>query len=121
MERLKAEVHSSSKDLDGLEFPLGVIHPGKKLTRIFNLSIAPGSLASVESFDLKILDHEEQAISGLQTHLLFSSQPGPRFSFTAEMHDDGDWESQGNGDGRVDPGETHAIRIRLNKIGRAHV
>ena len=114
MERLKAEVHSSSKDLDGLEFPLGVIHPGNNLTRIFNLSIAPGSLASVESFDLKILDHEEQAISGLQTHLLFSSQPGPRFSFTAEMHDDGDWESQGNGDGRVDPGETHAIRIRLN-------
>ena len=63
---------------------------------------------------MKILDHEEQAISGLKTHLLFSSQPGPRFSFTAEMHDDGDWESQGNGDGRVDPGETHAIRIRLN-------
>ena len=103
MERLKARgVHSSSKDLDGLNFP-GVIHPGNNLTRIFNLSIAPGSLASVESFDLKILDHEEQAISGLQTHLLFSSQPGPRFSFTAEMHDDGDWESQGNGDGQVVP------------------
>ena len=93
MERLKAEVHSSSKDLDELNF-LGVIHP-KKPDAIFNLSIAPGSLASVESFDLKILDHGEQAIWA-ENLSSFQLSARSTFFFTAEMHDDGDWESQGN-------------------------
>ncbi|MDP6464852.1 MAG: S41 family peptidase [SAR324 cluster bacterium] len=120
MKRLKAEIRSESKALNGLELPLGMLLPGKMLIRIFNLSISPGSLASLEPFDLVILDHMQQERARLNTHLQFNSHPGPRFSFYAEEHDDGSWESQGNGDGIADPGETHAIRIRLHNYG-SHV
>lgn len=116
--RLIAVTESDNPALDGKEIPFGKLSPGqtKSWTAKFDVPNWTYSrndevkLSFRSSGDVKLPEHSFE-VTTLGTEK-------PRFSYNYEIVDDGRLNTEGDGDSRLEKGETAAILFNLKNVGK---
>ncbi|MBS1255917.1 MAG: putative CtpA-like serine protease [Deltaproteobacteria bacterium] len=112
-QRLIVVTKSGNSLLDGLEFPIGRLLPGKAESRSMHINISAGMLEENEPVELVLYDYSLKKIKSLRKQLRFSAKRTPSFRIGMKFLDNGELGSQGNGDGIVQSGETIALSFNI--------
>ena len=115
-QRLIIITKSSNELLDGLEFPIGRLLPGKIETRSLNINISSEMMAETEPIELNIFDHNLQKIKSIKDQLRLPEKPIIPFRVSMKINDNGKFGSEGNGDGKVQSGETIALSFKITNL-----
>ena len=117
-QRLIIVTKSSNGLLDGLEFPIGRLLPEKIETRSVNINISAGMMDETEPVELIIFDHNFQKIKSFKEQLIFLEKPVTFFRVSMKIFDNGKFGSEGNGDGKVQSGETIALSFKITNMSK---
>ena len=117
-QRLIIVTKSSNGLLDGLEFPIGRLLPEKIETRSVNINISAGMMDETEPVELIIFDHNFQKIKSFKEQLKFLEKPVTFFRVSMKIFDNGKFGSEGNGDGKVQSGETIALSFKITNMSK---
>jgi len=117
-QRLIIVTKSSNGLLDGLEFPIGRLLPEKIETRSVNINISAGMMDETEPVELIIFDHNFQKIKSFKEQLRFPEKPVTFFRVSMKIFDNGEFGSEGNGDGKVQSGETIALSFKITNMSK---
>ena len=117
-QRLIIVTKSSNGLLDGLEFPIGRLLPEKIETRSVNINISAGMMDETEPVELIIFDHNFQKIKSFKEQLIFLEKPVTFFRVSMKIFDNGEFGSEGNGDGKVQSGETIALSFKITNMSK---
>ena len=117
-QRLIIVTKSSNGLLDGLEFPIGRLLPEKIETRLVNINISAGMMDETEPVELIIFDHNFQKIKSFKEQLIFLEKPVTFFRVSMKIFDNGKFGSEGNGDGKVQSGETIALSFKITNMSK---
>ena len=112
-QRLIVLTRASNELLDGLEFPIGKLLPGEQGSCILYVKTPPGMMEEIEPVELLLFDHNLKMIKSVQKQLYFSTKRRPSFQLEMKMLDNGEFGSHGNSDGKVQSGETIALRFKI--------
>lgn len=116
--RLFGETKSENNIFDDRQFAFGKLSPGE-LRRWFvpiTLSESLNSRSNLIKFQFK--DHLKKIIHHDQLVLNAIEKPKPNFSYSISMLDDGTENSKGNGDQKLQIGETISVLINLRNNGK---
>jgi len=116
-QRLIAVTGSSNVLLDGIEFPIGKLHPGQEFSRSINVKFAPGMMEEVEPVEIVLYDQNMEKLKKMYFNLNFAPRRNPSFMVSTKIFDDGTLGSKGNGDGKIQLGETIALSFKLINLG----
>ena len=112
-QRLIAITRASNGILDGLEFPIGSILPKDSASHTIEVKIPSGMMEEYEPVEILLYDHNLKKLKSERKKLHFLPKRTPSFQLKMEMLDNGDQGSHGNADGKVQYGETIAIRLEI--------
>ena len=104
--------------LDGLEFPVGKLLPEKIETRSLQINISAGMMDEIEPVEMIIFDHNFQKIKSFKEQLRFPEKPVTFFRVSMKIFDNGKFGSEGNGDGKVQSGETIALSFKITNMSK---
>jgi len=117
-QRLIIMTKSSNALLDGLEFPIGRMLPGKIETRSVNIDISAEMMDETEPVEMIIFDHNFQKIKSIKDQLRFPEKPVIFFRVSMKIFDNGKFGSDGNSDGKVQSGETIALSFKITNLSK---
>ena len=117
-QRLIVVTKSSNGLLDGLEFPVGKLLPEKIETRSLQINISAGMMDEIEPVEMIIFDHNFQKIKSFKEQLRFPEKPVTFFRVSMKIFDNGEFGSEGNGDGKVQSGETIALSFKITNMSK---
>ncbi len=117
-QRLIIMTKSSNDLLDGLEFPIGRLLPGKKEKRSLKINISPEMVDETEPIEMIIFDHNLKKIKSIKDRLRFPEKPYTFFKVSMKIYDNGEFGSEGNGDGKVQSGETIALSFKITNLSK---
>lgn len=130
--RLRVEVENRGKDplyqlaavsesddplFSNLEFPFGRLDPGLRRSWSVLLKIPDGAVPREEPIQLAFHELHGRIPSPRPVPLPIADPPAPHFAFSYEIHDGGKDGTRGNRNGRIEPGETAALLIRVQNRG----
>jgi len=119
--RLIAVVKSSNVLLDGLEFPLGKILPGENSSQQINVKYNIGIMEETEPVEIRLFDQNFNQLKSVRKNLNFSPKTNPLFRFSFKIYDNGDFGSKGNGDYKIQNGETIALSFKFVNLSQKTV
>ncbi len=111
IQRLLVVTKSANALLDGLEFPIGKLEPEREATRSLYVKIPAGMMEELEPVQLVLFDYKMEKLKSVQEKLVFPAKRISAFMLRLKIYDNGKFGSQGNGDGKVQVGETIALRF----------
>ena len=118
--RVTLAVRSPADFLDGLEIPVGKMSPFQTRKVNLALKIPHGLPQGLEELTLRIFDGRRD-MRGRSTHYLpLIPTPQPVLKARMTILDNGRDGSKGNGDGRLQPGETLSLHVRVENKGKGH-
>ena len=120
-QRLIVVIRANNELLDGLEFPIGKLVPEELGSRILDVKILPGMMEEIEPVELQLYDHNLKKLKSVHEQLHFSPKRRPSFQLVMKMLDNGELGSHGNADGKVQSGETIALRFKIANTGEKPV
>jgi len=120
-QRLLVVTKSGNVLLDGLEFPLGLIGPDAEVEKTIKVNYFAGMMEETEPLELVLFDHNLQKLKSVRLQLKFSPKRIPSFRLAMKIYDNGEFGSQGNGDGKVQSGEIIALAFKLANKSRKTV
>ena len=71
-----------------------------------------------ETIEIIIFDHNLQKIKSIKDQLKFPKKPATFFMVSMKIHDNGEFGSEGNGDGKVQSGETIALSFKITNMSK---
>ena len=116
-QRLIAVTRASNGILDGLEFPIGKLLPEDTASRTIDVRFPAGMMEEFEPVEILLFDHNFKKLKSERRQLQFFPKRTPSFQLAMKMLDNGDDSSQGNADGKVQSGETIAMRLKIINTG----
>ncbi|HIN85200.1 MAG TPA: PDZ domain-containing protein, partial [Myxococcales bacterium] len=115
--RVRGLSRSDSHLLSGHHFVLGRIPAGKTRTATVKFKIPRAFPAQAIPMHVDLyLDSATERIEGVESpriQLAIEGLPRPRFAYTIQVND-----SDGNGDGVINPGESVTLKVRIRNIGK---
>ena len=120
-QRLIVVTKSGNVLLDGLEFPIGKLPPDSIDSRTISVKISSGMMEETEPVELELFDHNLKKLKSVRLQLHFSPKRISSFKLKMKIFDNGKFGSQGNGDGKVQAGETIAFVFKLANKGKKTV
>jgi len=120
-QRLLVVTKSGNVLLDGLEFPLGLLGPDAEVEKTIKVNYFAGMMEETEPLELVLFDHNLQKLKSVRLQLNFSPKRIPSFRLAMKIYDNGEFGSQGNGDGKVQSGEIIALAFKLANKSRKTV
>ena len=116
--RLIAVTKASNVLLDGLEFPIGEILPGETRFQQINVKYNIGIMKETEPVEMILFDQNIDRLKTVRKNLNFSPKINPSFRFSFKIFDNGDFGSNGNGDSKIQKGETIALSFKLVNMAK---
>ena len=120
-QRLIAVTRASNGILDSLEFPIGKLVSEEKTSRTIDVKIPAGMMEEHEPVEILLFDHNLKKLKSVRRQLHFSPKRNHSFWLRMKMFDNGRFGSQGNGDGRVQIGETIALSFKIENKSKSTV
>ena len=120
-QRLIVVTQANNELLDGLEFPIGKLVPEELGSLVLDVKIHPGMMEEIEPVELQLYDHNLKKLKSVHEQLHFSPKRRPSFQLVMKMLDNGELGSHGNADGKVQSGETIALRFKIANTGEKPV
>jgi len=116
--RLFGETMSENNIFNDRQFAFGKLSPGELRSWYLpiGLSEAGNSRSNLIEFEFK--DHLKEIVHRDQLVLNVLEKPKPNFSYSISLLEDGTESSKGNGDQKLQTGETISVIINLKNIGR---
>ena len=113
--RLRAMAESEL--IDGKEFIFGRVDPGE--TREWTVRLEPSLRMSsrTDEVTFEFFAEGSRAPGDYTSQLMIEEKPRPRFAYNYQVIDDGTGESEGNGDGLIQPGEKIDLLVTVQNIG----
>jgi|GEM_PF-1175670 len=108
---------SAAPCLNGLELPVGRIDPGQTVQVDATVALPTVLPQGLEPMQFRIYDGQRQLQYRATLLIPFANSPQARLKLALAVFDDGTGGSRGNGDGRAQPGELLALRVRLHNGG----
>ncbi len=115
-QRLIIMTKSSNQLLDELEFPIGKLSPDKIEKRSVNINISAEMMGETEPLELIIFDQNYNQIKSIKDQLKFPEKTATYFRLNMKIIDNGKFGSEGNGDGKVQSGETIALSFEITNL-----
>ena len=115
-QRLIIMTKSSNQLLDELEFPIGKLSPNKIENRSVNINISAEMMGETEPLELIIFDQNSNQIKSIKDQLKFPEKLATYFRLNMKIIDNGKFGSEGNGDGKVQSGETIALSFKITNL-----
>ena len=117
-QRLIIMTKSSNELLNGLEFPIGRLFPEKIETRSVNINISAEMMDETEPIEMIIFNHNFQKIKSVKDQLKLSEKPATFFRVSMKIYDNGEFGSEGNGDGKIQSSETVALSFKITNMSK---
>ncbi len=116
--RLSARTESENFVLADKEFIWGKILPGESKSATVAMQIPKGVLSHQEEVTVKFQEYYNHTPSDLKHMVTIQGLPRPKFSYAYQIIDNGSFQSEGNGDGFIQRGETIALRLQVQNQGK---
>ena len=120
-QRLIAVTRASNGILDSLEFPIGKLVSEENTSRTIDVKIPAGMMEEQEPVEILLFDHNLKKLKSVRRQLHFSPKRNHSFWLRMEIFDNGRFDSRGNGDGRVQAGETIALAFKIENKSKSTV
>ena len=120
-QRLIAVTRASNGILDSLEFPIGKLVSEEKTSRTIDVKIPAGMMEEHEPVEILLFDHNLKKLKSVRRQLHFSPKRNHSFWLRMKIFDNGRFGSRGNGDGRVQIGETIALSFKIENKSKSTV
>ena len=120
-QRLIAVTRASNGILDSLEFPIGKLVSEEKTSRTIDVKIPAGMMEEQEPVEILLFDHNLKKLKSVRRQLHFSPKRNHSFWLRMKIFDNGRFGSRGNGDGRVQTGETIALAFKIENKSKSTV
>ena len=120
-QRLIAVTRASNGILDSLEFPIGKLLSEEKTSRTIDVKIPAGMMEEHEPVEILLFDHNLKKLKSVRRQLHFSPKRNHSFWLRMKIFDNGRFGSRGNGDGRVQIGETIALSFKIENKSKSTV
>ena len=120
-QRLIAVTRASNGILDSLEFPLGKLVSEENTSRTIDVKIPAGMMEEQEPVEILLFDHNLKKLKSVRRQLHFSPKRNHSFWLRMKIFDNGRFGSRGNGDGRVQTGETVALEFKIENKSKSTV
>jgi len=117
-QRLIIMTKSSNELLNGLEFPIGRLLPEKIETRSVKINISAEMMDETEPIEMIIFNHNFQKIKSVKDQLKLPKKPVTFFRLGMKIYDNGEFGSEGNGDGKVQSRETIALSFKITNMNK---
>ena len=119
--RLIAVTKASNVLLDGLEFPIGKIFPGESRSQKVIVKFVNGMMEETEPVEMILFDKNRTILRSLRKKLKFSPKRNLKLKLNTKIFDNGKFGSKGNGDGKIQSGETIALSFNVVNLGKEEV
>jgi len=120
-QRLIAVTRASNGILDSLEFPIGKLVSEENTSRTIDVKIPAGMMEEQEPVEILLFDHNLKKLKSVRRQLHFSPKRNHSFWLRMKIFDNGKFGSRGNGDGRVQTGETVALEFKIENKSKSTV
>jgi carboxyl-terminal processing protease len=118
LHQVLAEVESVNPLLDNRELVFGKVAPGASVKAEVSFKIPDEMISIREDVALKIFTEktpDTPVKKMIATH--FVEKAHPRFTYSYEIIDNGQFETKGDGDGKPEPGEKVAFQVKVKNTG----
>lgn len=116
--RLLAVTESDNSALDGVEIPFGRLAPGQTKSWQAKFDIPAWTYSRNDEVQLVFKSPSDLNIPGHSFEVTTTGTQKPRFAYNYEVIDDGRLDTEGDGDSRLEKGETGAIFFKLRNVGK---
>ncbi len=116
--RLLAVTESDNPVLDGKEIPFGKVPPGQTSSWTTKLEIPNWAYTRNDEVKLNFHSAGDRTIEDYSFDITTMGSEKPSFSYNYEVIDDGRLNTEGDGDSRLEKGETGAILFHLKNVGK---
>ena len=103
---------SANNTVDGMEFYLGRLDPGRSLSRTLKVAVADGYPAEVAGVDLSLLDMSGAELVHASSEIRSAGTELPRYAWNWRFDD-----SAGDKDGIAEPGELITLVVDVKNVG----
>jgi hypothetical protein len=121
LHRLAGRIEGDTLAGKAVEFPIGRLAAGATIAAPIVLPLPTRLAAGAHPFTLVVQDGRGARQLDATLLLPLRPRPHPRIGLELTLYEDGSAGSRGNGDGRAQPGETLALRVRLTNEGPGHL
>lgn len=118
VDRLFGITKSDNDLFDYWELPFGHLIPGATQSWTLPISVPQYLRQSISQISIDVQGTQKQSLIKKQFFLKFEQTPPPQFEFKLKVVDDGSQGSKGNGNGKMEMGETIALQVELKNIGK---
>jgi carboxyl-terminal processing protease len=118
LHRVLGVLESEAPYLNQRELPVGLLPAGETAQAVLEVTLPAELAQGLEPLRLRIYDGQRRLHYRATVLLPQLQAPQARLRLSLAVFDDGTGGSQGNGDGRAQPGEVLALRVRLHNSGR---
>src|SRR5262245_53692253 len=115
--RVQGSLRSDDPAMDGQVFYLGKIDAGQAAADMVTIRIPADRPDGEIPVRLEFEEYNGFIPSHLKTVVKTKGLPRPRFAYTLQIIDDGSGRSVGNGDGRVQKGESIDLLVAVKNVG----
>lgn len=115
--RFQARIKSDDPALDGHLFYLGKIDGGQTADDVVSIKVPADRPDGTIPVRLEFEEFNGFVPDQLKAMLALKGLPRPRFAYTLQIVDDGSGSSVGNGDGRIQKGESVDLLVTVKNVG----
>lgn len=116
--RLLAVTQSLHSLFNQHELPFGYLAPGESQTRQLQINLPKNLDNSIYAIHFNFIDHQMKNWASQQIFLASQERQKARFEFELALWDDGQFESEGNGDQKIQTGEKIALSLTIKNVGK---
>ncbi|MEK7369060.1 MAG: S41 family peptidase [Planctomycetota bacterium] len=114
--RVLGRSSSTNPAFDGLEFPIGVIEPGRSRSYTLKVDVPEDSLDRRDEMVIKFTEDNSFEPPYLAAWITTWAQPTPAFAYSYQISDD----AGGKYDGLIHTGEHVEVTLSLRNMGEGH-
>lgn len=100
-----------------VELLIGKLEPGASKTVTRAIKLPPNLFSMAEQLKVKLFESAETPAGEVATLFTVQERPQPSFAYSLAIVDDGSGTSKGNGDGRIQRGESIDLVILMKNVG----
>ena len=114
---LIAKTESENYLFKNKEFVFGNLKPNEEKSWTVKIKMPEAMLNREDIVTFKFTEDNQKAPEPFEIVVPLQALPQPRFAFSYELFDDGSYDSRGNGDKNIDPGEIITLKLQVYNQG----
>ncbi len=115
--QVMAVTESDNERMDGYEYFFGRIDPGQELSYVQQVTLDHGYLSEMDHVRFLLRDASGRNLGERDLQLRTQGRGLPRLAYSFKLRDDCTGDSQGNGNGVAEVGETIDLEVEVSNVG----